>query len=105
MPGAEINGDVDERLPNTTSIYFPGVESEALLILLDKRGLCASAGSACTSGSLHPSHVLTAMGFPAERARASLRFSFSRFNTEDEITRGLEVVLSAVGKLRSLMAA
>ena len=105
VPGSEVNGDTVERLPNTTSIYFPGVESEALLILLDKKGLCASAGSACTAGSLHPSHVLTAMGFSAERARASLRFSFSRFNTDAEITRGLEVVLQAVSKLRSLMPA
>lgn len=105
VPGSEVNGDTVERLPNTTSIYFPGVESEALLILLDKKGVCASAGSACTAGSLHPSHVLTAMGFPAERARASLRFSFSRFNTDEETARGLEIVLQAASKLRSLMPA
>ena len=105
VPGAEVNGDAAERLPNTTNLYFPGVESEGLLVLLDKKGICASAGSACTAGSLHPSHVLTAMGFSAERARASLRFSFSRFNGDEEVTRGLEIVLEAVNKLRSLTPA
>ncbi len=88
IPGTEVNGDRAERLPNTSNLYFPGVEAEAMLVLLDKAGICASAGSACTAGSLHPSHVLTAMGFPAARARASLRFSFSRFNTAEEIDRG-----------------
>ncbi len=105
VPGTEVNGDAAERLPNTTNLYFPGIESEALLVLLDKKAMCASAGSACTAGSLHPSHVLTAMGFSTERARASLRFSFSRFNTDEEVARGLEIVLNAVDKLRSLMPA
>ena len=102
IPGTQINGDPVERLPNTSSLYFPGVESEALLVLLDKAGLCASAGSACTAGSIHPSHVLTAMGFPTERARASLRFSFSRFNTGAEIDRGLPIVSGAVERLRRI---
>lgn len=102
VPGAEVNGDPTERLPNTSNLFFPDVDGEGMLVLLDKAGLCASAGSACTSGSLHPSHVLTAMGFPPERARGSLRFSFSRFNTEEQIDRGLEVVRHAVEKLRAL---
>jgi cysteine desulfurase len=102
IPGTEVNGDPIERLPNTSNIYFPGIESEAMLVLLDKEGLCASA---CTAGSLHPSHVLMAMGFPTERARGSLRFSFSRLNTMAEVERGLEIVVRAVGKLRTLMPA
>ena len=105
LPEVEINGDPVERLPNTASLYFPGLDGEALLVLLDKAGLCASAGSACTAGSLHPSHVLMAMGFPTERARGSLRFSFSRFNTADEIGRGVEIVAGAVERLRRLMPA
>ena len=103
--GVEVNGDPAERLPNTASLYFPNVDGEALLVLLDKAGLCASAGSACTAGSLHPSHVLMAMGFSTERARGSLRFSFSRFNTADEIGRGVEIVAGAVERLRRLMPA
>jgi cysteine desulfurase len=105
VPGAEVNGDPVQRLPNTSSLYFPGLESEAMLVLLDKEGVCASAGSACTAGSLHPSHVLTAMGFPTERARASLRFSFGRLNTMAEIERGLEIVVRCAAKLRALMPA
>ena len=105
VPGAQINGDSVERLPNTSSLYFPGVESEAMLVLLDKQGLCASAGSACTAGSIHPSHVLTAMGFSTERARASLRFSFSRFNTAAEIEQGVSIVTGAVERLRRMMPA
>ena len=106
VPGAEVNGGgAAQRLPNTTSLYLPGVESEAMLVLLDKAGLCASAGSACTAGSLHPSHVLTAMGFSTERARCSLRFSFGRFNTSAQVARGLEIVVGAVEKLRRMMPA
>ena len=103
IPDAEVNGDRTERLPNTSNLYFPGVEAEAMLVLLDKAGICASAGSACTAGSLHPSHVLTAMGFPAARARASLRFSFSRFNSTEEIDRGLTILTGAVDRLRTQM--
>ncbi len=105
ISGSEVNGDRAERLPNTTSLYFPWLDSEAMLVLLDKEGLCASAGSACTTGSLHPSHVLTAMGFSAERARGSLRFSFSRFNTMEEVERGLEIVIKAAARLRTLAPA
>lgn len=105
ISATEVNGDREERLPNTSSLHFPGVEAEALLVLLDKAGLCASAGSACTAGSLHPSHVLTAMGFPVSRARASLRFSFSRLNTADEIDRGLTILTGAVNRLRTMTPA
>ena len=105
IPGTEVNGDPAERLPNTANLFFPNVDGEAMLVLFDKAGLCASAGSACTTGSLHPSHVLTAMGFPPERARGSLRFSFSRFNTEEQIDHGLEIVRRAVEKLRALRPA
>lgn len=105
LPGTEVNGDPADRLPNTANLFFPDVDGEAMLVLFDKAGLCASAGSACTTGSLHPSHVLTAMGFPPERARGSLRFSFSRFNTEEQIDRGLEVVRHAAGKLRAMRPA
>ena len=85
VPGAEVNGDRENRLPNTTNIAFEGIESEGALMLLDERGICCSAGSACTSGSVHPSHVLKAMGFSNHRARSSLRFSFGRFNTDDQV--------------------
>ena len=74
-------------------------------MLLDKAGLCASAGSACTAGSLHPSHVLTAMGLSTEHARSSLRFSFSRFNTAAEVDRGLALLTGAVARLRTLAPA
>ncbi|MDD5200740.1 MAG: cysteine desulfurase NifS [Terrimicrobiaceae bacterium] len=102
VTGVEVNGDREHRLPNTTSLAFEGLEAEGALILLDERGVCCSAGSACTSGSVHPSHVLKAMGFSNERARASLRFSFGRFNTEAEIDAGIEIVPAVVEKLRAL---
>ncbi len=85
VAGAEVNGEREHRLPNTTNIAFEGIESEGALMLLDERGICCSAGSACTSGSVHPSHVLKAMGFSNYRARSSLRFSFGRFNTAEEV--------------------
>ncbi len=100
IPGASVNGDREARLPNTSNLAFEGVESEGALMLLDKAGICCSAGSACTAGSIHPSHVLRAMGFSNDRARASLRFSFSRFNTEAEVDRAIEIVPGVVEKLR-----
>jgi len=102
LPGVSVNGDRENRLPNTTSLAFEGIEAEGALLLLDERGLCCSAGSACTSGSVHPSHVLKAMGCSNERARASLRFSFGRFNTEAEIDEAIETVIAVVEKLRAL---
>jgi len=105
VPGTTVNGDRDRRLPNTTNLSFDGIESEGALILLDQDGLCCSAGSACTSGSVHPSHVLKAMGFSNERARASLRFSFGRFNSASDIQRACELVPAVVEKLRALSPA
>jgi len=102
IPGVERNGDAEARLPNTSSLSFSGCEGEALLVLLDQAGVCASAGSACTTGSLSPSHVLTAMGFSSDRARSTLRFSFSRFNAPGDVDRGVEAVRAAVAKVRAL---
>ncbi len=102
VPGVTVNGDREHRLPNTTSLAFDGLEAEGALMLLDERGICCSAGSACTSGSVHPSHVLKAMGCSNERARASLRFSFGRFNTEADVDAALEIVPTVVQKLRAL---
>ncbi len=102
VPNVEVNGDRVNRLPNTTNLSFEGIEAEGALMLLDDRGVCCSAGSACTSGSVHPSHVLKAMGFSNERARASLRFSFGRFNTDADIDAALEIVPAVIDKLRNL---
>jgi cysteine desulfurase len=105
VPGTEINGDRDHRLPNTTNIAFEGIESEGALMLLDERGIYCSAGSACTSGSVHPSHVLKAMGFSNHRARSSLRFSFGRFNTDEQVNAACVSVPEVVAKLRRLAPA
>ena len=102
VSSVQINGDRTRRLPNTSNLAIEGVDSEGMLLLLDQRGVCCSAGSACTAGSLEPSHVLKAMGFPTERARGSLRFSFSRFNTEAEVDLALQIIPNAVEKLRSM---
>lgn len=98
-----LNGNRHRRLPNTSSLSFAGVQSEAALMLFDQRGLCCSAGSACHSGSLQPSRVLTAMNVPDERIRGSIRFSFSRFNTEAEVDAALDIVRSGIAKLRGLV--
>ena len=105
VEGVQINGDRVNRLPNTTSLAFDGVESEAMLMLLDQRGICCSAGSACTTGQHEPSHVLRAMGFDDTRARGSLRFSFGRFNTAADVARALEIVPEVVEKVRRVAAA
>jgi cysteine desulfurase len=105
VPDVAVNGDRVSRLPNTSSLAFSGVESEAMLMLLDQRGLCCSAGSACTTGQHEPSHVLRAMGFDDTRARSSLRFSFSRFNTAAEVDRALELIPQVVEKVRRVAAA
>ena len=105
VEGAQLNGDADLRLPNTSNIAFEGVDSEAVLMLLDQQGICCSAGSACTAGSLHPSHVLKAMGASDDRARSSLRFSFSRYNTGEEVVRALEIIPAVINKLRRLAVA
>ncbi len=100
IPGCKINGDQAHRLPNTLNISFEAVEGEALLLQLDQYGICASSGSACTSGSLEPSHVLRAMGVPFTFAHGSVRFSLSRYNTQTEIDRVIEVMPDIVRNLR-----
>jgi cysteine desulfurase len=105
VPGAQVNGDRRHRLPNTTNLAFEGIDSEAVLMLLDQQGVCCSSGSACTTGSVHASHVLKAMGCSDERARSSLRFSFGRFNRREEVPRALEIVEGVIGKLRRVAAA
>ena len=102
IPEARINGDVANRLPNTTNISFKYVEGEAILLLLDQEGICASSGSACTSGSLEPSHVLRSMGVPFTFAHGSVRLSLSRYTTEAEIDKALEVFPRVITRLREI---
>ncbi|GGG82611.1 cysteine desulfurase family protein [Edaphobacter dinghuensis] len=97
-----INGEGAPRVANTTNLYFDHVEAEALLIALDLKGLSVSGGSACQSGATEPSHVLTAMGLSPVRARASLRFSLSKLNTEEEVDEALKLIPAAVARLRDL---
>ncbi len=97
-----INGDPANRLPNTTSIAFEYVEGEAILLMMNEHGICASSGSACTSGSLEPSHVLRAMGVPFTAAHGSIRFSLSRYNTEDEMDFIVEKLPPIIETLRKL---
>jgi cysteine desulfurase len=101
-PDSLMNGDKENRLPNTTNISFEYIEGEAILLMLDKYGICASSGSACTSGSLEPSHVLRAMGVPFTAAHGSIRFSLSRYNTEEEVDYTIEKMPSIVNQLRKL---
>ena len=102
VTGVSINGDPENRLPNTTNLAFEQVDSEALLLLLDEQGVCCSAGSACNSGSINPSHVLKAMGHSDAHARSSLRFSFSKYNTLSETDNAVAALAKAVTKIRSL---
>ncbi|MEJ2100654.1 MAG: cysteine desulfurase NifS [Desulfobacterales bacterium] len=102
IPHAMVNGDPKNRLPNTSSIAFEYVEGEAILLMMNEHGICASSGSACTSGSLEPSHVLRAMGVPFTAAHGSIRFSLSRYNTEEEIDKILEVLPPIIERLREL---
>jgi cysteine desulfurase len=97
-----VNGDTESRLPNTTNISFELIEGEAILLLLDRFGICASSGSACTSGSLEPSHVLRAMGVPFTAAHGSIRFSLSRYNTEEEVDYTIEKIPPIITRLREL---
>ena len=102
IPNTVINGDPVNRLPNTTNIGFKYIEGEAILLSLDEYGICASSGSACTSGSLEPSHVLRALGLPYSVLHGSIRFSLSRYTTEAEIDRVLEVLPGVINRLREL---
>jgi len=102
VAGTQINGAQDQRVPNTTNISFDRIEAESLLIALDLEGIAVSTGSACSSGTLEPSHVLKAMGLPAHRTQNSLRFSLGMFSTQDEVDRVVEVLPKLVEKLRGL---
>jgi len=102
VPGTHVNGDPARRVPNTTNISFEGLEAESLLIALDLEGVAVSTGSACSSGTLEPSHVLKAMGLPSARARNSLRFSLGVSNTDAEVDFVVERLPMLVGKLRGL---
>jgi len=97
-----VNGETEHRLPNTTSIAFEYVEGEAILLLMNEHGICASSGSACTSGSLEPSHVLRAMGVPFTAAHGSIRFSLSRYTTAEEIDFVIEKMPPIIHRLREL---
>lgn len=99
---SKINGDREKRLPNNFNMCFEGIEGESLLLLLDDEGICASSGSACTSGSLDPSHVLLAIGLPHEVAHGSLRLTLSKYNTEEEIDKVLKTVPKIVDYLRKM---
>ena len=101
-PDVRINGDIHNRLPNTTNISFEYVEGEAILLRLNEYGICASSGSACTSGSLEPSHVLRAMGVPFTAIHGSIRFSLSRYNTEEEIDKVIKIMPKIINDLRML---
>ena len=102
IPGCRLNGHRDRRLPGNVNLSFDGVEGESLLIRLDMEGICASAGSACTSGSLDPSHVLLAIGLTAAQAREAVRFTLGVENTQEEIDRTVETVKYTVAKLREM---
>ncbi len=102
VPRSRVNGDQVYRLPNTTNISFEYVEGEGILLMMDEHGICASSGSACTSGSLQPSHVLRAMGVPFTMAHGSIRFSLSVYNTEEEIDHVIEKVPPIIEHLRSM---
>ena len=101
-PDVIINGDINNRLPNTTNLSFEFVEGEAILLRLNEYGICASSGSACTSGSLEPSHVLRAMGIPFTAIHGSIRFSLSRYNTGEEIDRVIKIMPGIIKELRQL---
>ena len=102
IPHSALNGDPVHRLPGTVNFCFEGIEGESLLLLLDAKGICASSGSACTSGSLDPSHVLLAIGRPHEVAHGSLRLSLCEWNTQEEVDYMLQVIPEVVAYLRSM---
>ena len=102
IPLTGINGAGSPRTPNTTNIFFDGLEGEAMVISLDLKGFAVSSGSACSSGAVEPSHVLLAIGLPRERARASLRFSLGRSNTEEQVDALIDAVAGSASQLRKL---
>ena len=102
IPNIRINGDLENRLPNTTSISFEYIEGESILMFLDMNNICASSGSACTTGSLEPSHVLRAMNIPYTAAHGTIRFSLSRYNTMEEIEKTASVLPAIIQRLREI---
>ena len=102
IPHSKINGSLEHHVPGTVNMCFEGIEGESLLLLLDSKGICASSGSACTSGSLDPSHVLLSIGLPHEVAHGSLRLSIGEYNTREEIDHIIESVPPVVEYLRSI---
>ena len=102
VPDTKVNGDTEHRLPGTTNIAFRNIEGEAVLLMLNEYGICASSGSACTSGSLEPSHVLGAMKVPFKYAHSSTRFSLCRYNTEEEVDFVVKTIPPLIKKLRDL---
>lgn len=102
IPHSKINGSLEHHVPGTVNMCFEGIEGESLLLMLDANGICASSGSACTSGSLDPSHVLLSIGLPHEVAHGSLRLSIGEYNTMEEIDHIIEVVPQVVEKLRNM---
>jgi cysteine desulfurase len=102
VPNAVVNGDPENRLPNTSNIAFEFIEGEAILLMMDGHGICASSGSACTSGSLEPSHVLRSMGVPYTAAHGSIRFSLSIYNTEEEIDFVIDKLPPIIERLRQM---
>ena len=105
VSGTAVNGARSPRVPNTTNVSFDRIEAESLLIGLDLAGIAVSTGSACSSGTLEPSHVLKAMGFPAHRTQNSIRFSLGTANTDADVDRVLDVLPGVVEKLRNLTRA
>ena len=102
IPHTVLNGDAQRRLPGNVNVCIEGIEGESLLLMLDMNGICASSGSACTSGSLDPSHVLLSLGLPHEVAHGSLRLSIGEYNTMEEIDHIIEVVPRVVQYLRNM---
>jgi cysteine desulfurase len=102
IPGAGVNGSRWNRVPNTSNLYFDGIDGEALTIALDLRGYAVSTGAACSSGAIAPSHVLTAIGLDADRARASMRFSLGRSNTAEQVDALVEALTASVQHLRRI---
>jgi cysteine desulfurase len=103
IPDAVVNGHKTLRLPNTLNIRFAGLEAEAVLLKLDQHGVCVSSGSACTTGSVEPSHVLTAMGLSPEQAKGAVRLSLSHYNTSEEVDRVLDLLPRVIAELRAQM--
>src|SRR5262249_35258984 len=102
IPGVVLNGHPAQRLPNNVNLGFPGLEAEAVLLNLDLEGICASAGSACTAGSLEPSHVIRALGGPDEVAAGSIRLALGRGTTQQEIDTVIERLSAIVRRLRTV---